>query len=123
MASDHEDPDNWSTSHKDDRSDDHGMVESSDDNPNVEEEHHSNTPTIIVSDVVESQKSDSKADGSASLGSHHSDSDVEIVTIWKTPQKKKSTSTNDAADDAPGPSKHEADVDKASESKQWWQGA
>ena len=90
-----ENPGNWSTSHENNESDDHGATESSND------DHHSNTPTISVCSDIGSQKSDSEADGFTLPASHHSDSDMEIITVQKTPQKKKSTSSKDVADDTP----------------------
>ena len=81
MASDHKDPDSQSTSHEDDRSDDHGAADST---AKVEEHPDSDVPTIVVSDDAGSHKTDSEVDGSTSLGSHHSESDVEVVTVWKT---------------------------------------
>ena len=68
MASDHKDPDSWSTSHEDDGSDDHGMGDSTDEAPKVKEQPDSNVPIIVVSD--DAHKTDSEVDGSTSPGSH-----------------------------------------------------
>ena len=129
MASDHEGPYNRSTSPGGDGSDDNGMANPTGETPIVDEHPDSNDPTVTVpdSDNAESRKAGSNEDKSGSPGSHSSlESEVEVVTVWKTSQTKKtlkSTSTiKDTKTHVPVPTQPVSDVDKVSEGElrnQW----
>ena len=87
MASDHEDHNSRSNSHKDDGSDDDSAADSADEAPKADEHPDSNDPTLVVPDSYDmgSRKTSSNVDRSTSLGSHNSsESEVEVVTIWTT---------------------------------------
>ena len=107
--------------------DSHSTADSSGEVPKAEEQSDSNVPTVFISesDNAESRKSGSEMSGSTSPGSHHSESDVEVVTIWKTTCIKKTpkntSSTRDATANAPGASESNPNVDKVSESELWEQ--
>ena len=121
-ASDHEGPYSRSTSPEGDGSNNNGAANSAGEAPIADEHPDSDNPTVTVpdSDDMESRKAGSDEDGSTSPRSHNSsESEVEVVTIWKTARTKKmpkSTSTiRDAKTYAPGPTQPISDVDKVSE--------
>ena len=122
VASDHEGPYSRSTSPKGDGSDDNGMADSTGEAPIADKHPDSDDPTVTVpdSDDTESRKAGSNKDGSASPRSHSSsESEVEVVTVWKTARTKKTPKTTstirDAKTHAPGPTQPISDVDKVSE--------
>ena len=121
-ASDHEGPYRRSTSLEGDGSNDNGMANSTGEAPIADKHPDSDDPTVTVpnSDDAESRKAGSDEDGSASPRSHSSfESEVEVVTVWKTARTKKtlkSTSTiRDAKTHVPGPTQPISDADKVSE--------
>ena len=131
-ASNHKGPYNRSTSPEGDGSNDNGTANSAGKAPIVDEHPDSDDPTVAVpnSDDAESIKAGSNKDGSASPRSHSSpESEVEVVTVWKTARTKmlKSTFTiRDAKTHMPGPTQPISHVDKVSEAElrnQWHQDA
>ena len=124
MASDHEGPYSRSTSAEGDGSDNNGTADSACEAPIVDEHPDSNDPTVTVpdSDNAESRKAGSDEDGSTSPRSHSfSESEVEVVTVWKTAQTKmtlKSISTNrDTKTHAPGTTQSISDADQVYEAE------